>query len=85
MASEPPKIIQTLGRTAGKEYDSGINFEEAMLAFSWDCQVKVSFRTNMLTFIKERQQHKCILKRETQKNIEFEAGTDLLLKIVRTW
>ena len=34
MASKPPKRIQTLGGIAGKEYDSGINFEEAMLAFS---------------------------------------------------
>ena len=34
MVAEPPKGIQTLGRIAGKDYDSGINFEEAMLAFS---------------------------------------------------
>ena len=30
MASEPPKRIQTLGRIAGKEYDSGVTFEEAL-------------------------------------------------------
>ena len=37
MASEPPKRIQTLGRIAGKEYDSGITFEEALYMTQGHC------------------------------------------------